>query len=122
MNNIYQRFESYLDERIATCKEHSNLLAKDDRIDEGNFEKVRANVYEIFKTILSVAENICGEDDLAKKKFFLEKAEQIPLSWTTSYEKAKQNEDVTKMHIESIKLETIQEIKDMFIQIEEEAK
>lgn len=122
MNNKYQRFESYLDERIATCNEHSKRLAEDDRIDEGNFEKVRANVYEIFKTILSVAENICGEDDLAKKKFFLEKAEQIPMSWATSYEKAKQNEDVTKMHIESIKLETIQEIKDMFIQIEEEAK
>ena len=44
------------------------------------------------------------------------------MSWTTSYEKAKQNEDVTKMHIESIKLDTIQEIKDMFIQIEEESK
>ena len=117
MNEQQRKFESYLDERIASCKQHSKLLAEDERMDEGNFEKVRANVYEIFKTILSVAERVCGKDDLAKRRFFLQKAEQIPTSWTTSYEKAKQNGDVKKMHVESIKLDTIQEIKDMCMQI-----
>ena len=120
MNEQQRKFESYLDERIAACKQCSKLLAEDDRMDEGNFEKVRANVYEIFKTILSVAERVCGKDDAAKRRFFLQKAEQIPTSWATSYEKAKQNGDVKKMHIESIKLDTIQEIKDMCIQIWEE--
>lgn len=120
MDEQQQKFESYLDEQIAACKQRSRLLAEDDRMDEGNFEKVRTNVYEIFKTILSVAERICGKDDLAKKHFFLQKAEQIPMSWTTSYEKAKQNGDVEKMHIESIKLDTIREIKDMCMQIWEE--
>lgn len=120
MNEQQQKFESYLDEQIAACKQRSKLLAEDDRMDEGNDEKVRANIYEIFKTILSVAERICGEDDLAKKRFFLQKAEQIPTSWMTSYEKAKQHGDVKKMHIESIKLDTIREIKDMCMQIWEE--
>ena len=115
-----QKFVSYLDEQIAACKQHSKLLTEDDRMEEGNFEKVRANVYEIFKTILSAAERVCGEDDFAKKRFFIQKAEQIPMSWTTSYEKAKQNGDVEKMHIERIKLDTIQEIKDMCMQIWEE--
>ena len=120
MNEQQRKFESYLDEQIASCKQHSKLLAEDDRMDEGNFEKVRANIYEIFKTILSVAERVCGNDNLAKRRFFLQKAEQIPTSWMTSYEKAKQNGDVEKMHIEKIKLDTIREIKDMCEQIWEE--
>lgn len=120
MNEQQQKFESYLDEQIAACKQRSKLLTEDDRMDEGNDEKIRANIYEIFKTILSVAERVCGKDDLAKKRFFLQKAEQIPASWMTSYEKAKQNGDVEKMHIESIKLDAIREIKDMCMQIWEE--
>lgn len=120
MKEQQQKFESYLDEQIAACKQRSKLLTADDRMEEGNFEKVRANVYEIFKTILSVAEKVCEKDDLAKKRFFLQKAEQIPMNWTTSYEKAKQHGNVETMHIESIKLDTIQEIKDMCMQIWEE--
>ena len=120
MNEQQRKFESYLAEQIAACRQRSKLLAEDDRMDEGNFEKVRANVYEIFKTILSVAERVCGKDGSAKRVFFLQKAEQIPTSWAASYEKAKQNGDVEKMHIESIKLDTIQEIKDMCMQIWEE--
>ena len=120
MNEQQRKFESYLDEQITACKQRGKLLAEDDRVDEGNFEKVRANVYEIFKTILSAAEKVCGKDDLAKRDFFLQKAEQIPASWAASYEKAKQNGDAEKMHIERIKLDTIQEIKDMYMQIWEE--
>lgn len=78
MNEQHQKFESYLDKQILACKQRSELLITDDRVDEGNFEKVRANVYEIFKTILSVSEEVCGKDDLARKQFFLQKAEQIP--------------------------------------------
>ena len=122
MNEQQRKFESYLDEQIASCKQHSKQLAEDDRMDEANFEKVRANIYEIFKTILSVAERVCGNDNLAKRRFFLQKAEQIPTSWLTSYEKAKKNGDVEKMHIEKIKLDTIREIKDMCEQIWEETK
>lgn len=120
MNEQQRKFELYLDEQIAACRHRSELLTADDRMDEGNFEKVRANVYEIFKTILSVAERICGEDDFAKKRFFLQKAEQIPTSWMTSYEEAKLHGDIEKMHLESIKLDTAHEIKDLCMQIWEE--
>lgn len=120
MNEQQQKFECYLDEQIAACKQRSKRFAADDRMDEGNFEKIRANVYEIFKTILFAAEKVCGKDDLAKKRFFLQKVEQIPTSWTASYEKAKQHGDVGQMHIESIKLDTIREIKNQYMQIWEE--
>lgn len=71
MNEQQQKFDLYLDERITACKQRSTQLTADHRMDEGNFEKVRANVYEIFKTILSVAEKVCGEDNFARKRFFL---------------------------------------------------
>ncbi len=120
MNEKQLKFESYLDEQITACQQRNKLLVEDNRMDEGNFEKIRANVYEIFKTILSVSRKVCGNDDLARKNFFLEKVEQIPTSWKDSYEKAKENDDIEKMHIECIKLDTIQEIKEMFMQIWEE--
>ena len=120
MNEQQQKFESYLDGQIAACKQRGKLLSEDGRMDEGNFEKVRANVYEIFKTILSVAERVCGGDDSAKRAFFLQKAEQIPAGWGASYEKANQNGDIEKAHIESIKLDTIQDIKDMCMRLWEE--
>ena len=119
-NEQQQKFELWLEGQIVASKQRSKLLAEDGRMDEGNFEKIRANVYEIFKTILSVAERVCGKDDLAKRRFFLQKAEQIPTSWAASYEKATQNGDAPKMYIESIKLDTIQDIKNMFMQMWEE--
>ena len=120
MREQQRKLESYLGEQMAACRRRSELLAGDGRVDEGNFEKIRANVYEIFKTVLSAAERVSGEDDLAKRQFFLEKMEEIPDNWRVSYEKARQQGDVDKMHVESIKLDTIREIKDMCTQIWEE--
>lgn len=116
-----QEFETYLDEQIAACKQRSRLLAGDDRVDEGNFEKIRANVYEIFRTILSVAEKTYGKDDFAKRRFLFQKAEQIPANWAASYERAKQNGDAEKMHIESLKLGAAREIRERCMQIWGEA-
>lgn len=121
MNERQQQFERWLAEQTAACKQRGKLLAEDDRTDEATFEKIRANVYEIFKTILSVAERVCGSDDRARRDFFNQKAEQIPASWEASYEKAKQNGDAEKMHIECIKLDTIREIREMCAQIWGEA-
>ena len=121
MSEQEQKFELYLDKQIAACKQRCKLLIADDRTDEGNFEKIRANIYEIFKTILLAAERVCGKDRSAKKRFFLQKAGQIPKSWTVSYEKAKKQGDIEKMYIERIKLETVQEITDQYVQIWEEA-
>lgn len=117
MRDQQQKFESYLEKQATACHRRGKSLAEDGRIDEGNFEKVRANVYEIFKTILSVGERLHGADEEAQRRFFLERAEQIPASWSDSYEKAKENGDMEKMHIESVKLDTIREIKEMCAQI-----
>ena len=76
MNEQHQKLKLYLDKQITDCIQRCKLLTGENRMDEGNFEKVRANVYEIFKTILSAAEKVYGTDNIAGKRFFLEKAER----------------------------------------------
>lgn len=117
LNDQQRKLERYLERQIAACRQRSKLLAADGRRDEGNFEKIRANVYEIFKTILSAAEQAGEQDASARKQFFLQKVRQIPASWTASYETARQHGDVEQMHIEGIKLDAVREIKDMCLQI-----
>lgn len=117
LNDRQRKLERYLESRIAACRQRGKLLAADGRGDEGNFERIRANVYEIFQTILSAAERACEQDASARKRFFLQKLRQIPASWTASYEAARQHGDVERMHIESIKLDAVREIKDMCLQI-----
>ena len=45
-------------------------LRADDRADEAAFEKIRANVYDSFRTVLSVAEKTCGDEEDAVHDFF----------------------------------------------------
>lgn len=116
------KLNRYFEEQIAMCSQRNKELIADDRTDEATFEKVKANVYDIFRTILSVAiKNSKGDSD-AVKIFFVEKIEQIPSSWVDSCEKAKQHNDVVKMSVEQIKLDTISEIKEYFEKVWEEAE
>lgn len=114
------QLNSYFDEQISSCLKSNESLLADERKDEANFAKVKANIYAIFRTILSVAvKNSKGDDD-AVKLFFTTRIEQIPANWLTSYDEAKQHNDAVKMQIESIKLETAREIREMFEKIWEE--
>lgn len=108
-----QAFARYLADQIAACQRRGRALTADDRVDEGRFEKIRANVYEIFQTVLGVAERVGGEDDAARRRFFWQKARQIPQSWQEALQKARQQGDDEKTQIESIKLEAIHEIQEM---------
>ncbi|MBQ9993398.1 MAG: hypothetical protein IJP17_01635, partial [Clostridia bacterium] len=72
---------------------------------------------DIFRTVLSVAENTNAGDEAAVKQFFMKKTEQIPAGWRESLEKAEKHGDEKKMHIEQIKLKAAQEIRDKFCAI-----
>lgn len=108
---------SYFDKQISLCKQCNKNLLTDERMDEANFEKVKANVYDIFRTIFSVAVKNSKGDFEAIKRFFILKIEQIPSNWVIAYNTAKQHDDTVKMQIEQIKLDTVSEIKQMFITI-----
>ena len=109
------KLNAYFDRQISLCHQRNQDLLADDRMDEATFEKIRANVYDIFRTILSVAAKAAKNDPEEVKQAFALKAEQIPSNWNIAYEKAKQHDDAVKMKIEQIKLDTIHEIKETFI-------
>lgn len=112
-----QKCDKYFDGQINVCGQRERNLSADGRKDEANFERIRANVYDIFRTILSVAVKTGQGDPEAVKRFFVSKTEQIPSGWVTSYEQAEKHGDAVKMEIEQIKLETVAEIRQVFVQI-----
>ena len=115
-----RKLNDYFDRQISLCEQCNIKLLADDRMDEAAFEKVKANIYDVFRTIFSVAvQNVKGDSE-AVKSFFILKTEQIPSNWATAYNKAKQYDDAVKMQIEQIKLDTVGEIKKMFETVWEE--
>ena len=104
----------YFEEQIAMCKQRTEKLLDDERTDGATCEQVKANVYDIFRTIFSVAVKTSKGEPDAVRRFFVQKIEQIPSSWVTAYDKAKQHNDTVKMCLEEIKLDTIGEIKENF--------
>lgn len=104
----------YLEERASACKERGLELAAQGRGDEAAFEKVRANVYDIFRTVLEAALRIGDGDDGAARRFFLMKAEQIPSSWKAARERAALHDDEERLMVEGLKLDTAREIRARF--------
>lgn len=111
------KLNHYFDNQISLCGQRNQTLLADDRTDEATFEKIKANVYDIFRTILSVAVETGKDDSEAVRRFFLLKAEQIPSSWEAAYQKAKRHDNAVDMRIEQIKLDTIKEIRETFTKI-----
>ena len=109
-----QEFIIYIEESIQKLEQEEQLLASSDRKDEANLLKIRINIFGICKTILNV---VAGGQNPAWKEAYLQKLTQLPQNWKASYEKAKKHNDVEKLVIEEIKLETLEEIKRKFEEI-----
>ena len=114
MNEVYARIVAYFDEQVALCKEKEQVCLADGRGDESVFEKIRGNVYDIFRTVFSVAVRLHGEDGEAVAAFFGQKLAQIPTGWQTERDKAAAHDDVKKAHVEELKLETALAIRENF--------
>lgn len=120
MEQKISKLNSYFDKKISLCERCSKKLQTDDRADEAAFEKIKANIYDIFRTILSVAVKTGKGDAEAVRRFFILKIQQIPSNWAAAYKQAEEHDDAVKMQIEQIKLDTAGEIKKIFTAIWEE--
>ncbi len=109
-------FNAYLDNQITACRQREEEMRKDDRADERIFEKIRGNVYDIFKTVFSVAVKNAG-NEAAVQEFFSQKLDQLPVGWQVALEKATAHGDTEKAQIESIKLGTAEEIRKVFLNL-----
>ena len=116
MENLKCEFFAFLDERKNKTMSEAAALAKDDRKDESNVLKAKANIYDIFKAIWGAAEKLSKDQD-SFKTAFLGKSSDIPAAWEKSLEVAKQHNDTFKIVIEEAKLAAVEEIKLKFDQL-----
>ena len=101
--------KEYLAAEHDAAAARAEALRRDARGDESIFEKVRANMFEIFGTIAAVSEKQYA-DPAQARAFFLRKLREIPSGWRKSAEAAGQHGDEAKKHMESVKLAAVAEI------------
>lgn len=120
-DNKKKEFLGYLDLSIQNSQDEVMKLITDSRNDEADHEKVRANIFQIFKTVFQGIINQKNLSEEEAKTLFLSKTETIPINWKKSYENAKAFQDAEKILIEEFKLKTLEEIQNIFYKIWEVA-
>lgn len=113
-----QKLSSYLLEQRNLCETRIRDLSRDGREDEAVFEKIRLNVFDIFRTVLSAAKTATGSQEEAVR-FFLERLHQIPQAWEKSLAAAQSHGDDAKVHIEKLKLDAVAQIRQEVQKMEE---
>lgn len=114
-----QTMISWLDEAIADSRSRQQTLRQEYRQDEAVFEKVQENVYDIFRTVLSVALRQHG-DSAEARAFFDLRLEQIPAAWLSSLQQALRHGDDRKAHTEQLKLQALAAVKAAWQGVQEE--
>ena len=122
MEQKIEKMNSWFEKQIAACGIREKELQEDDRKDEAVFEKVRANIYDVFRTWLNIAVRISKGNEEEVKRFFAERSKQLPDSWTAAYEKAKEHNDAARMQTEQVKLDAAREIMAKYAEIWEGAE
>lgn len=108
---------TFFEERIAECGQRKQALLADNREDEGTFETIRANIYDIFRTVFSVAVKNGGENGENVQSFFAARIRQIPSNWVAAQEKARAHQEEDKAYLEQIKLDAVADIRENFAKI-----
>lgn len=108
-----ETFINYLDQRTSLVQEDILRLIADDRKDEANFEKIRANIFQIVKTVLQASARLSQEES-QRVRFLESKLALFQETWEKSLMKAKEHEDDLKIVQEQTRLEALAEIQDVF--------
>ncbi len=112
----YQAMDTWLCEQINHTAKEIQRLAADNRNDEAVFMKIRKNIFDIFRSVLTVSRNNSPTDS----DFFLKRLNLIPQSWHACLLSAQAHDDTEKVQLERIKLDTVNEIRMAFMKIVEE--
>lgn len=111
MKQKIEALNDYLVRQIAVCGQREQELRQDARQDEAVFEKIRANVYDIFHTTLMATVRICRENEAEIEPLFRQKLQWIPTAWEKARETAAQHGDDARVQLEDIKLEVVRQIR-----------
>ena len=100
----------WLAKRAAECEERRVALTAQGRGDEATFERIRYNVYDLFRTTVNALHR-AEPDEKAAWWLFERRLKDIPSTWQRSHDLAELHGDTKKAHIERIKLEAAAEIR-----------
>ena len=112
---------TYFEERMAACQAAAAALNADNRTDEAIFEKIRMNVFNIFRQVSDAGGRASGGDATKQLDFLRKQLEKIPSDWQVSQETARSHGNTEKVHIEQIKLDIVAEIRQKVAEWSEEA-
>ncbi|MGH4123436.1 MAG: hypothetical protein ACREV6_10975 [Clostridium sp.] len=119
---LKEEFLNEIEVLINGWKEKSIKLASEGSSDEAILETIKANIGDIFYKLFNVSyKNSCknvesDEIELRKlSKAYFDFFEKIPAPWRAKMAKDKEYNIIEEYYKEQIKLETVAEIKNLFI-------
>lgn len=109
-----EAFTSFLDQRTADIQKTVVQLNEDHRIDEANFEKIRANIFQqVIKTVfLALQRTPRTEPEL--RALMGARLVMFDETWKSSLAKAREHNDEKRILQEEVKLEALKEIRQKF--------
>ena len=111
-----ESFVRYLDERTSAVQADIARLIEDNRRDEADFEKIRANIFPIMKQMVQASERIYKEES-EQVQFLDARITMFEETWKAAHVKATEHRDEKRILQEQVKLEAIGEIRDAFERI-----
>ena len=105
-----EAFTEFLKDRKTEVLAEVSALAAENKKDESNVLKAKANIYDISKAFFDVA--VKNADEASLKDEFLNRFSAVTRQWEASLEQAKAHEDAYKILIEEAKFEAVDEIKE----------
>lgn len=133
MSQLKELKETYLKEMDLlkeSCLMKMKELQKDDKTDEANFEKIKANIFDIFIILFQgEVKKFNTEAELKDQdKYtlfcsnYLNRFDTVPKAWRMRLDYADKNGLITEKVVEELKLETADIIKDIFMKASERAR
>lgn len=111
-----EKFISYLDQRTEAVQADTARLIEDHRSDEANFEKIRANIFQIIKTLFMAKQKLPESE---KETFMQSRLALFKETWNASLVKAQTHDDQLRVQQELVKLEALEEIRNHYEQLQE---
>ena len=114
MNNPKaEAFTCFLDKRTADIQKTIVQLNEDHRTDEANFEKIRANIFQVIKTVFLVFRKTPGSEQ-ELRALMDGRLALFEETWNSSLARAREHNDEKRVLQEEVKLEALTEIRRKF--------
>lgn len=108
-----ENFIRYLDKQTSVTEDKITQLIRDNRGDDANFEKIRANIFQMLKTVFQASLRTSA-DEGEQLKFFDARLKMIEEVWQTALTKASEHNNAARILQEQVKLEVMRSVRDTF--------